>query len=151
MTKMKKILAAFVLAGLWAGCAPKEAVQFRSVKNIVVDVGQGDPLVTGDALFYNPNKMRMKVKEINLEVLVDGKKAATVNDHPDLAVPAQAEFTVPVKAKLSLKELGLLDTLFSLLGGKKYELRYVGYIRVAVHGVTVKVPVNHRDEVKLRL
>ena len=130
---------------------PKRGCTVSQCKNIVVYVGQGEPRVTGDARFYNPNKMRMKVKEINLEVLVDGKKAATVNDHPDLAVPAQAEFTVPVKAKLSLKELGLLDTLFSLLGGKKYELRYVGYIRVAVHGVTVKVPVNHRDEVKLRL
>mgnify|MGYP002783866823 FL=1 len=117
----------------------------------MVDVGQGDPLVTGDALFYNPNNVRMKVKEINIEVLVDGKKAAMVNDHPNTVVPARSEFTVPVKAKLSLKELGLLDTFFNLLGGKKYELRYVGYIRMAVHGVAVKVPVNHRDEVKLRL
>ncbi len=141
----------WLLAALGVACAPKEAVQFRSVKNIMVDVGQGDPLVTGDALFYNPNNLRMKVKEISIEVLVDGKKAAMVNDHPNTVVPARSEFTVPVKAKLSLKELGLLDTFFNLLGGKKYELRYVGYIRVAVHGVTVKVPVNHRDEVKLRL
>jgi hypothetical protein len=55
-----------------------------------------------------------------------------------------------VAAQLSLKEIGLLDTIVNLLGGKKYNIQYAGYVRIAVHGVTIKVPFTYQEELRLR-
>ncbi len=133
-------------------CVPKEEVVFKGVKNISVEMGeQNEPLLKADALFYNPNKERMKLKEIYVDVMVDGKPSAQVRQKLKLSIPAESDFSVPVAAQLSLKELGFLDTIVNLLGGKKYQIQYTGYVRIAVHGVTIKVPFTYQEELRLRL
>jgi hypothetical protein len=57
---------------------------------------------------------------------------------------------VPIEATLSMKDIGLLDAVIGFFGGKTYQVQFVGYIRVKVHGVAVKVPVKYNEEVKLR-
>ena len=144
-------LLGLLLVVIVFSCVPKEQVVFKGVKNIALREGSGtDPELTADAYFYNPNNVKMKLKEINVDVLVNGKPSAQVRQNIKLAIPAQGDFQVPLVAKLSLKELGLLDTIFNLLGGKKYEVEYAGFIRVAVHGVTIKVPVKYKEEIKLK-
>jgi len=133
-------------------CVPKEQVVFKGVKNIAVKEGSGtDAVITADAYFFNPNDVKMKLKEINVDVMINGKPSAHVKQHIKLAIPANGDFQVPLTANLSLKELGLLDTILNLLGGKKYEVEYLGFIRIAVHGVTIKVPVKYKEEIRLKL
>jgi hypothetical protein len=139
------------LVTVMLSCLPKEQVVFKSITNLSLDAGgDGNPLLKGEAVFYNPNKLQTKLKEINVDVLVDGKKTAMVEQKMDLVVPGKSDFTVPIEAKLSMQELGLLDTVLAFLGGKSYKVQFAGYVRVAVHGVTVKVPVKYNEEVKLR-
>lgn len=118
---------------------------------MAVEVDGSNPILRADAYFNNPNDLRMKLKEINVDVLVDGKRSAQVQQKLKIVIPAQADFSVPIEARLSLKELGLLDALANLLGGKKYTIQYIGFIRVAVHGVTIKVPVKHQEEFRIKL
>lgn len=134
-----------------AGCVPKEQVVLRSIKNLTVDGSKGvDPILKADAVFFNPNKVRMKLKEINMDVFVDGKKAAHAEQKLNSLIRAESEFTVPVEVQLSLKEIGLVDTILGFFGGRKYQVRYAGFIRISVHGVTLKVPVDETEEFKLR-
>jgi len=133
-------------------CVPKDEVVFKGVKNISVEQNENnEPVLRGEALFYNPNKERMKLKEIYADVLVNGKPSAQVRQNLKLTIPAQSDFSVPVLAQLSLKELGLLDTIVNLLGGKKFDVQYTGYVRIAVHGVTIKVPFTYQEQLRLRL
>jgi hypothetical protein len=132
-------------------CGPKEPVVFKGVKNLAVDIGaDGKPVLKGDVYFYNPNKTKMKLKDVNVMVLVDGEKSAEVDQHLNFPVPAKSDFSVPITATLTLKENGLLNTVFGLLGGKKYEVVFNGYIRIGVHGIAIKVPVSQKQEIKLR-
>ena len=57
---------------------------------------------------------------------------------------------VPIEVKLNLKELGLLDTIISLFGGKKYTIHLLGKVRVSVHGLAVNVAVDQKEEIKIR-
>jgi LEA14-like dessication related protein len=146
----KNLVILMVLGLLVSSCLPKEQVVFKSIKNLTLDGGaNGDPILKGEAVFFNPNKIQTKLKEINVDVLVDGKKTASVDQQMDLLVRGQSEFTVPIEAKLSLQE-GLLDAVIGFFGGKTYKVQFTGYLRVAVHGVTVKVPVKYNEEVKLK-
>lgn len=145
------LVAASLLLVTFA-CVPKEEVVFKGVKNISVESDQDNqPVLTAEALFYNPNSARMKLKEIYADVMVNGKPSAQVRQQFKLSIPAKSDFSVPVTAQLSLKELGLLDTIVNLLGGKKYQVQYTGYVRIAVHGVTIKVPFTYQEEIRLRL
>jgi len=140
-----------ILFTLMYSCTPKEKIVFKGVKNVEVQIDSQEPLLTAEAFFYNPNKIKMKLKEVNVDVLVNGKLSAQVRQNLKLVIPAQANFSAPINARLSLKELGLLDTIINLIGGKKYEIQYIGFVRVAVHGVTIKVPVKHTEELRIRL
>ncbi|MBK5277984.1 MAG: LEA type 2 family protein [Bacteroidia bacterium] len=136
---------------LASACVPKEEVVLRSIKNEKLETNEdGDQILKADAIFYNPNNVRMKLKAINVEVFVNGKKSAHSDQKFNSVIKAKSEFTVPLEVKLSLKELGLLDTILAFLGGKKYEIQFKGHLRIKVNGLTFKVPVDHKEEVRLR-
>lgn len=135
---------------IFVSCKPKEDVQLRKIKDIVVDASS-EPLLRANAILYNPNAIRMKVKKIDMEIFVDGKKAAIIDQRLKLKVPANAEFVIPLEVKLNLKELGFLDTVFSLLGGKRMQIHYKGSIRLQYAGVPFSVPVDYKDEIRIRM
>jgi len=139
----------FLLLLTFASCSPKEDVVFRQVKNIVVEANP-EPMLHAQAVLYNPNKVRMKLRKINVEVFVDGKNAAKVDQELKTDIPAEAEFTVPLEVKLNLKELGFLDTVFGVLGGKKYKMQFKGSISITYKGVPIKVPVDYKSEARLK-
>ena len=145
-----KVIAIFFLTVIVAGCKrPKEDIVLRQIKDVVVDATT-EPVLKANAIFYNPNAMRGKLKKIDVNIFVNGKKAASVNQQLKTVIPADAEFTVPIEVKLSIKELGFMDTLLGMIGGKKFEVRYEGALKLSYHGVPINVPVNYKDEVRIR-
>lgn len=130
-------------------CKPKEDVQLRKIRDIVVDASN-EPMLRANAVLYNPNNLRMVVKKIDIEVYVEGKKAAVINQQLKIKVPAKDEFIIPLEVKLNLKELGFLDTVFSLIGGKKMQILYKGSIRMQKGGVPFNVPVNYKEEIRVK-
>ena len=130
-------------------CVPKENIVLRSVAIRQVDPGQdGNPIMKADAIFFNPNSSRMRLKRIEIDILIDGTKVARVDQHLDALIKANAEFAVPLEVQLNLKEIGLLNTIVNLLGGKKYEIQFTGSLKVKINGFPVKVPVNYTEPFK---
>ncbi len=146
-----KIYGWLMIVIITAGsCVPKEQVILRSVniRNIARGT-DGDLQLKTDAIFYNPNGVRMRLKRIDIDVIVDGKKAARVDQHLSALIKANSEFTVPLEVQLKLKELGLLDTLLGLFGGKKYSILFTGKMKVTVNGFPVSFPVNYKEDITL--
>jgi LEA14-like dessication related protein len=148
--KMKKILILFTIS-LFA-CVPKKEIVLKDIRNIDLQTGlNGEPKLSALALFHNPNKTKMMLREINVEVYVDGKKAASSDQKMETPIPANNDFTVPIEVMLNLKEIGLLDTLFGFLTGKTHEVRFLGFVRVKVHGVLLKIPVDYKNDLKMKI
>lgn len=132
-----------------SSCGPKQDIEFKYVKDVIVDANT-EPLLKGKAVLYNPNKQRMKLRKINVDVYVNDKKTARVDQEPSMIIPAEAEFTVPLEVKLNMKELGFMDTLFGMLGGKKMKVRYKGTVSVTYKGIPVRVPVDYESTINFR-
>jgi LEA14-like dessication related protein len=133
-----------------SGCKrPEEDIVLRQIRDVVVDAST-EPVLRANAIFYNPNNMRGKLKKIDIEIFVNGKKAASVNQQLKTAIPSKSEFAVPLEVKLSMKELGFMDTLLGVIGGKKFEIRYTGVLKLSYRGFPIQVPVNYKDEVRIR-
>lgn len=128
---------------------PDQDIELKRIKDVVVDATT-DPLLKANAVFFNPNNVRGKIKKIKVDIYVNGKKAGSVDQDLKLIVPSRAEFTVPIEVKLAIKELGFMDTVLGMLGGKKFEVRYEGFLKLSYRGIPIKVPVDYKDEVKIR-
>ena len=147
---LRSMSVALILILVTAGCKkPKEEIVLRQIKDVVVDA-TSSPLLKANAVFFNPNDVRGKLRRINVDIFVDGKKAASVNQELKTQIPANAEFLVPIEVNLAIKELGFMDTLLGVIGGKKFEVRYKGSLKLSYHGVPINVPVNYSDEVRIR-
>ena len=129
---------------------PEEDIVLRQIRNVSLDAS-ADPILTANAIFYNPNNMRGKLKKIDIEIFVNGKKAGTVNQHLKTVIPSRSEFTIPIEVKLSLKEQGFLDTVLGLIGGRKFEVHYTGSLKLNYRGFPVHVPVDYKDDIRIRL
>ncbi len=144
------IAGVVMIAGFLQSCAtPKEKIVLRQIKDVVADA-TSDPKLKGQAVFYNPNPQSGKLKSINVDIYVNEKKVGTVDQTMKIKIPAKGEFIVPLEVNLKMKELGFMDTLFGMLGGKKFDVRYEGYLKVNYRGVPIKVPVHYKDEVRVR-
>lgn len=128
---------------------PDQEIVLRQIKDVVVDASSG-PVLKANAIFFNPNDVRGRLKKIDVEIFVNGKRAASVQQTLKTKIPARAEFTVPLEVKLAIKELGLIDTIFGMIGGKTFEIHYKGSLKLSYRGLPINVPVDYKDDVKIR-
>lgn len=149
---MLKSISLFLLVFiLLSSCArPEQEPEFRRIDNLKVGKISGSSAVlTGDAVFYNPNEVKAKLKKIAIDVELEGKSIGTINQSFNTKIPALAEFTVPLEASFDISDVGLLNGLLSIFGGKKVEVRYKGTIQVSMYGFPTTVPVDYTEELRL--
>lgn len=143
-------ISALAILILATTCRPDEPLQLQQIKNVQVELAQ-EPLLRAEAIIHNPNKMSVKLRRADIAVQVDGKPAATIQQEFNMKIPAQSDFSLPLEVKVNFREMGFLDTVLSVLGGKKFEVSYTGTLWLSYNGVRIKLPVNHREEVRVRL
>jgi LEA14-like dessication related protein len=136
------------LALLQACQRPHEDIVLKQVKDIVADATT-EPTLKAEAVFFNPNNVGGKLKHINVDIFVNGKKAGKVEKDYKIKIPANGEFSVPLEVKLNMKELGFVDTLLGMLGGKKFDVEYVGKLGLVYRGIPIKVPVNYKSQIRV--
>lgn len=151
LISLQNYFVVFILSLLLlAGCKrPDQDIVLRDIKDVVVDATT-EPMLRANAIFFNPNNIRGRLKKIDIEIFVNGKKAATVDQSLKMPIPAAAEFTVPLEVKLAMKELGFMDTILGMVGGKTFKIHYKGSLKLSYHGLPINVPVDYEDEVKIR-
>lgn len=149
---VKQLLFFLLIATAVFSCKkPDKELEFKHVENIKVKKVTGEEvLLSADAVFYNPNDVKMKLREIDVEVYIIDNKVGKINQNIKTTIPALNDFTVPFDAVFNIKQVGGLGTLLSIMGGRKLQVRYDGHIKVTVHGVPFKVPVDYENEVRFR-
>ncbi len=152
--RLKSVGYLLLLCLLASSCQPPVAPDFEGVKNLKIDVkGLSGARINGDAVFFNPNNRKIKIKGVDVEVSVDNQKVKDISQEFDITAMPNSEFIVPVDVTLSLKDLNmsLLSTAMSMLNGAEKRVRYKGKARVNVYGVSFNVPFDYEDDVKINL
>lgn len=146
---MRSKLSIVCLIFVLTACLPKNDIQLRDVKNFSLAMGASQA-ISGEAVFFNPNSSRMKLRQVKIDVFLDGEKSAFVDQDTKVVAKPKSDFTIPVT--LQLKEgIRIQDLLLSALRGKKYQVRYLGHLKVSVNGVPMRIPIDHTEELKLAL
>jgi hypothetical protein len=147
---LRRVTGIIVVSMLLFTCKkPDQDIVLRQIRDVVVDATT-EPMLKANAIFYNPNNIKGRLRKIDIEIFVNGKKAASVDQTLKMSIPSAAEFTVPLEVKLAIKEMGVMDTIFGMIGGKTFKIHYKGTLKLSYHGFPINVPVDYNDEVKLR-
>jgi len=121
----------------------------------VLDIKGGQVYVTANAVFNNPNPVSGKLVDTNLKVIVNEIDMGTVQQDTTTAIPANADFTVPVNINFPLKKVfeskkGLLKGVLNALIDKKANVKYEGTITLNFLKVDFDVPVDYEGELILK-
>ena len=145
---MKKLV--IVLCVLIVGCKTHEDVEFIGLKNTQVSGTEGTMIiVNADAVLFNPNEVKGKLRSIDVVVFHEDKEVARVNHVSKTKVLGNSEFIVPLVLKVDMNKLNsdFLSKITSIFSKKGIDLQFVGNVRVSIHGIGYKVPVNHTERI----
>jgi LEA14-like dessication related protein len=132
---------------LLSACEMPKEPTFKKIQNLKFDgFGEGKINISGDALFNNPNAFGGTLTGTELDVFIDGEKSGHISQREQIAVPAQSDFSVPIRGALASQ--GLLGKALSFLTKKEMKARFNGYITIKALEVEFKVPVNYEQPIK---
>ena len=130
---------------------PEEAPEFRFIENVrVTSVSDKEALLNADAVFFNPNDVSMTLRAVDVDVMIEEKEVGRIQQSKKIKIPASSDFRIPLDATFNIGEVGVLNTLLGMLGGKKLKVRYVGHIKVTMNGLPMRVPVDYEEDIRLR-
>jgi LEA14-like dessication related protein len=143
-----------ILAFSVFSCRTPESPEFSHIENLVVDLeGFSAAVIKADAILYNPNNTTITIRSVDLDIMMDDHKVATLEREYGIKAQGMKSFTVPLDVKVQLKDLnmGVLGAMGALFGESGKEIRYMGRIKVKAYGLPFSVPVDYTETVKLKL
>ncbi len=142
---MKQVIFALivVLFGAASCRQPKDLV-YKSVQNFGLQKGKA----LMDISFYNPNRYKLKLKNADLEVFLNGARLGKMNVNKAVAIPRMDTFTVPVSIDVDLKNL--LPNALQLAFSSDMSVKLQGNLKAGRHGVYKSVPVNYEGKQDIR-
>ncbi len=146
---LKKLVFVLVVFTLYS-CHDPEDVEFVSITNVNVTGTEGRfIMVNVDAILFNPNKVKGKVKSVDISVLYKDKEVALVKQVEVTRVSANSNFSVPLEMAVDMDKINndIFSSLSSILSNKGIKLRFVGDVRVSIHGIAYKVPVDYVESI----
>lgn len=154
--KLRNLLILAVTVICLAACNTSnfEEPVFKDLKNVKLKDLQGNmATISAEAVVFNPNKKSGKLTDIVLDVWIDGKELGHIKQTHDLKIPAESEFNIPIETTIDLKQLdqSLLSRALDIIGGKKFDVKYVGHVKVKVMGIGFKIPVEEEKKLGIKL
>ena len=129
---MKKYLAFFFV--ILIKCKPIEPVEFREFKNIKIDNLSDNKLqISSDLVLNNPNKVKIILTKINLEIFLDGIQLVKIQDEKQREIKGNIESEINIVGDINIKNLeSFLNQrgISLLLTGENPNLKFLGDLEV---------------------
>jgi hypothetical protein len=143
----------FVFFLLWCFLSSCKIVapSFRTVDNIRFERLDLKGLKLGaDAQFHNPNRIKCKIVNVEMNVVLDEKLIGVLGQKADVVIKKKSDFTVPLGVLIKPEGTVLEDikTFYKILTDRPAQLYLVGQIKVKMMGIKFTVPVKYRQILK---
>lgn len=143
----------FIAILLWCflSSCKTTAPSFKTINNIRFEHLSLSGLKLGaDAQFNNPNRIKCKVVDVQMNVVLDDKLIGILGQKADVVIQKKSDFTIPLGVLIKPEGTILEDikTFYKILTDRPAQLYLVGFIRVKVLGVKFNIPVKYRQILK---
>lgn len=147
-----------LLIGLTSGCSKKpKSPSFIKLENVkVVSMGLTKVVLSGDAIFNNPNAISGELTNIDIHIRVNDVDITDIDQEVSITIPKNSNFTMPVYFSFNPKQLssensGFLKNAIKSFLNKELSVVYQGKITVKVLSISFDVPVAYTEKVSLGL
>ena len=124
---MKKYLAFFFV--ILIGCKPIEPVEFDEIKNVQLDnLADNKIKISADIVLNNPNKAKITVTYIDLNIIADGIPLVNINDNLNKELTGENKSTLNIIGDINVKNLEKFlnqNGIAILLGSDKTQLKFI--------------------------
>ena len=111
-------------------------------------IGLKETIVQTDLYYFNPNGISLNLKEVDMDVYLNGRYAGHSFLDTMVHIPSRDTFFVPVSVKVDMKSV--FPNALTLLMNDSIELRIEGKLKLGRAGLFINVPVKYRDNVSIR-
>ena len=111
-------------------------------------IGLKESVVQSDLYYYNPNGISLNLKEVDLDVFLNGKYAGHSYLDTIVHIPARDTFFVPVSVRVDMKSV--FPNALVLLMNDSMELRIEGKLKLGKAGLFINFPVRYKENVSIR-
>jgi LEA14-like dessication related protein len=131
-------------------CSRIEEPEFKTIKKVSIEkFGLGKSCIKADLLFFNPNTLGVTLKEMKLDLFVDGSLMGHTDQDLDLKIGRRSDFIIPLKIEVDTKTT--MKNLVSGLIKGEANISVKGSIKVSKAGISKLVPVNFSSTQKIDL
>ena len=146
------ITAAALLSMMISSCKVAPPV-LKSLSNLKVERnGTTGLIVSSEAVIHNPNPVRLRLKDMKLDVAINDKTAASIGKKTNMLIKRNADFTVPFSVEIKSVEsvFGDLKSIFGLLKGHEVSFSIKGNLKMRAYCfIRYNFPVQYKQQVKI--
>ncbi len=151
---MKQILI-LLLIFVTFSCSVSTEPEFKKIQNIYPKTVSATLIeIDSEAVFYNPNNIGCIVKNVDIEVFVNGIAAGNARQKQDISINSKGEFIVPLVAKFT--PLQLLNSKIDILNGginkllnNEAEIQYKGNVTLEKLGLSYTFDIDKTEKLDL--
>ena len=127
---------------LLISCSTPKELEYRDFKNLTINqLGFSATAIRMDLIYYNPNKFGLQLKSFELDIFQNDNYLGHSTQEQLVAIPGRAEFTIPVKVDVDMKNL-LKNGITSLLSNQVV-IKVTGTVKVGKGNIFKSFPVNY--------
>lgn len=151
---MRKLLYALSIATLivsLASCKVYPPV-YKRVENFGIHKLDKDGFrLSGELVFYNPNKFHFRLNEMLMNVEVEGKHIATAGQLTPVLINKVSEFNVPLDLVIQpdMNWNDIVKGIMNILKNKQINVTLSGTVVVRAFGVKIPITIKENEKIEI--
>lgn len=108
----------------------------------------GNMVLSAKAVFFNPNKAKAKLRNVDLDIFTNNKYIGKVLQTNKIKIKGKSSFDIPLKMEFNIKDSGLdiIGSLLTLISNKKFLIDMKGIIKMNVFCLPFKIKIDEKQE-----
>lgn len=149
MINQSKIVITTCAFLLCLGCQSfVKDIEFKRLEKVSIsNIKNKNASLKGTFVLYNPNPVKIDLKNANFDVWLDGKEIGKISQTIDALLPAKGEADVTLEMDIDLADVwtiekgGILDMGLKLLRNEDLIVRYKGAFKTGKSAVSIPIKV----------
>lgn len=151
---IKSLILFFLVFLSSANSFAAESPEFIKMKDWKINrIGTEKLVLTCKAVFYNPNKAKVKLTDINLGVIIGETKAGKILQfEKKVKIKKQSAFEIPLRIEIKpeTNAWGYIQGFLSAVTLQNFVVHINGFLKVKVLGIPLKIRVDESEEMNLK-
>ncbi|MEI9942998.1 MAG: hypothetical protein WDN26_02145, partial [Chitinophagaceae bacterium] len=145
---MKNLIPVLFLSIFFVSCKDFKDPVFESIENVKMgEMTLEKPTIKLEMKYFNPNKYSAKLKNAEGDAWMDSSYLGHFTVDTTVAVPANAEFNIPVNLAIDMKTI--MKNSLALLINPEVNIRITGTAKAGRNGFYKNFPLHYEGKQNL--